>query len=130
MNESEVPAAARYKEIVAAATTAAEKMREHEREKASRLAAELAGAEERIAEAEQQRDEVVRGVHKRWNMAMEALWDERWMQVTTMPDPDARAAPGAADELISQVQSAFLHLRKALEKPRWSPSLRRNRSAD
>lgn len=130
MSEPDVPAAAGYKQIIATATGAGEKMREHEREKAARLSAEVAAADERIAEAEEQRDEVVRGVHRRWNLAMEALWDERWMQVTTVPEADHRAVPGTAEQLISHVQSAYLRLRKALEKPRWSSSLRRNRPVE
>ena len=124
---SEVPASARYKEIIATATGAAERMREHEREKSARLAQEVAVAEQRIAAAAEARDEVVAGVELRWKHAMEALWDERWMRVTPMPHPDHRVAPGRAADLIASVQSAYLVLRRSLEKSRWSPSRRRGK---
>lgn len=127
MTDPQVPASSRYKEIIATATGAAEKMREHEGEKAAQLAKEVASADERIAAAEQQRDEVADGAELRWNHAMEALWDERWMRVTPMPQPDHRAQPGRAADLIALMQSAYLGLRRSLEKSRWTPTLRRGK---
>lgn len=127
---SEVPASARYKELIATATSAAERMREHEREKSARLAQEVSAASVRIEEAAEVRDEVVDEVEKRWKHAMQALWDERWMRVTPMPAPDRRVAPGRAEDLIASVQSAYLMLRRSLEKSRWSPSLRRGKNPE
>ena len=127
---SEVPAAARYKEIIAAATGAAERMREHEREKSARLAPEVAAAEQRIAAAAESRDEVREEVDKAWKEAMSALWNERWMRVTPIPAPDRRVAPGRAETLIASVREARDALLRSLGRSRWSPSLRRGRTPE
>jgi hypothetical protein len=115
-----VPAAVRYKEITAVAVDAAERMRRHEADKADRLTDEVAAGQERIAAAEEQKAQVAEGVRVRWSAAMEALWDERWMRVTPMPDADLSAAPATPEESIRAVQGAFLELHEALGKARWS----------
>ncbi|MFR9730929.1 hypothetical protein ACL03H_17020 [Saccharopolyspora sp. MS10] len=127
---SEVPAAARYKEIIAAASGAAERMREHEREKSARLAPEVAAAEQRIAAAAESRDAVRAKVDQTWKEAMAALWNERWMRVTPIPDPDRRVAAGRAETLIASVQEACDALQRSLGRSRWSPSLRRSRNPE
>jgi hypothetical protein len=126
--DERVPASARYKEIAECATDAAKRMRRHEVEKASRLQEEVAAGHERIAEAEAQQEQVVDGVQRRWKAAMEALWDERWMQVTRIPDADPSAAPATPQESIRAVQAASLELHEALRKSRsWLRKPRRNR---
>ncbi|RCW43650.1 hypothetical protein DFQ14_106128 [Halopolyspora algeriensis] len=110
----------RYKEITATATDAVERMHELERKRAEQLEDEVVAGRERIAEAEQQEERVAEGVRSRWNAAMEALWDERWMRVTSIPAPDPSAPAATPEESLRSVQDASLELHEALGKPRWS----------
>ena len=87
----QVPASVRYKELTALAADAAEKLRQHETAKAAELA-ELVDAEaERLEQAEAQRDDISADVRNRWNAALHALWDERWLEIPGMPEPDPSA---------------------------------------
>lgn len=115
-------AAARYKEITSVATEAVDRMHEHERKKAAGLEDEVAAGQERIEEAQRRENEVAEGVRLRWDGALEALWNERWLRVTRMPNPDPDAAPAPAEESLRAVQVAYLALHDALNKPRWSAS--------
>ncbi|MDR7301462.1 hypothetical protein [Haloactinomyces albus] len=123
---SEVPpgepyrAVERYKEITAMATSAVDRTHELERKRAARLEDATTARQERTAEAEQQEEQVTEAVRLRWNAAMEALWDERWMRVTRMPAPDPSAPAATPDESIHSVQAAYLDLHEALGKSRWS----------
>ena len=112
-------AADRYKEVAALATRSAKQLREHERAKAERLREEVEQGRERLATSEAEREEVVSGVRKRWDHAMEALFDEKWMRVTRMPPPDEGAEPLASSEAIRRVQASYLQLRETLGHPRW-----------
>src|SRR5919204_3309952 len=111
-----MPAALRYKEIAAAATTAAKRMQRHEAEQVERLQEELPAARQRVTDAEAHRDEILQAAQRRWRTAMEALWDERWMQVTPFPEPDGSAAP--TDRAIKQMQAAYFELHEALTRSR------------
>ncbi|MBB5153767.1 hypothetical protein [Saccharopolyspora phatthalungensis] len=119
----QVPASERYKEIAALATTAAQQLRRHERERAGELGEAVAAGRQRREAADEQRKQVVEDVRKRWNAAMEALWDERWMQVKAMPEPDRSAAPSTPDASRRDVQEAFMALYKSLEKTRFAANL-------
>ncbi|SDO97894.1 hypothetical protein SAMN04487905_101317 [Actinopolyspora xinjiangensis] len=113
-------AAERYKEIVALATDSVDRLHELERDRIERLERELAGERERVERAEQQREQVEEGVRLRWNAALEALWEERWLRVTQLPAPDTTAEPAGAEEAIRSVQRAYLDLYEALDQGRWS----------
>ncbi|MGI8309851.1 hypothetical protein [Saccharopolyspora hattusasensis] len=126
----QVPAADRYKEITALATTAAQQLRRHERERAGELGEAVAAGRQRREAADEQREQVVEDVRKRWNAAMEALWDERWMQVKSMPDPDPAARASTPDDSRREVQAAYMALHSALEKPRFAASLRPRRKKE
>ncbi|SDK45256.1 hypothetical protein SAMN04487820_10840 [Actinopolyspora mzabensis] len=110
----------RYKEIVALATGSAERLQELERDRVERLERELAGERDLVEQAEQQQEEVEEGVRLRWNAAMEALWEERWLRVTQLPAPDTTAEPAGAEDAIRSVQRAYLDLYEELEQGRWS----------
>lgn len=112
--------AVRYRELTALATSAVDRVREHERERAARLEDGLAASAERITAAEQAQQKVVDGVRIRWNAAMEALWSERWMRVTARPDPDMSAPAARAEECIRRVQAAYLELHAAVDRRSWS----------
>ena len=113
-----IPAAVRYREIMALADSAAAQLRRQEADRVDELTAEVATGQERIERSETQLEQVREGVRKRWDSAMEELWEERWMRVTPMPEPDPSAEPAAPEEPIRAVQSAYLQLREALSKRR------------
>lgn len=114
----EIPAALRYKEIMALADDAAQRLRRHEADRVDELTGEVAAGHQRIERAEQQQEQVREGVRKRWDSAMEDLWEERWMRVTPMPEPDLSAEPAGPEEPIRSVQNAYLRLREALSRRR------------
>ncbi|GAA4885263.1 hypothetical protein [Saccharopolyspora cebuensis] len=122
---AEQSAAARYKELTALATAAGKFQRRHEQVKAVELGEVVAQGRQRIEESEAHRDEVVAEVRKRWNAAMEALWDERWFRGEGMPAPDRDAPAAPGEESVRMVQLAFLGLHEALGKT--SRFSRRNR---
>ncbi|MGW1679834.1 hypothetical protein [Saccharopolyspora sp. NPDC002376] len=126
-----VPASIRYKELTALASTAAQDLRKHERARATELGEAVAEGQQRKDAAAEQRDQVVEDVRKRWKAAMEALWDERWMQVKGMPDPDLTAPPATPDDSRRDVHDAFLALLNALERPRFGSGIlpRRKKSS-
>lgn len=134
--ENWVPPSLRYKEIAATATTAAKRMRQYEREQVERLQEELSSARQRIADAEARRDEIAETAQHRWRAAMEALWDERWLQVTTFPEPDRSAAPAEgtaqpASRPVQPIQAAYLALHEALNRSRsWWPATGRSHHAE
>ncbi|QGK68611.1 hypothetical protein GIY23_02700 [Allosaccharopolyspora coralli] len=119
MTEPPLSAADRYREVAALATQGAQQLRDHERAKAQRLRDELPDGRARLTEAEAEHAEVVDGVRKRWDHAMDALFDEKWMQVSRMPDADSDAEPCAPSEAIRRVQVAYLELRDTLGQPGW-----------
>lgn len=119
MTEAEqVPAAVRYKELMALADAAAQRLRRHESERVEELTGEVASGQKRIEQAEAQREQVRDGVRRRWDEAMEELWEERWMRVTPMPEPDLSAEPATPEDPIRSVQNAYLRLRQALSMRR------------
>lgn len=119
MTEAEqVPAAVRYKELMALADAAAQRLRRHESERVEELTGEVATGQKRIEQAEAQREQVRDGVRRRWDEAMEELWEERWMRVTPMPEPDLSAEPATPEGPIRSVQNAYLRLRQALSMRR------------
>ena len=111
----QVSAAVRYKELVALADEAAQRLRRHEADRVEELAGEVAAGNKRIEEADAQLEQVRDGVRKRWDEAMEELFNERWMRVTPMPEPDLSAEPDTPEGPIRSVQNAYLRLRQALD---------------
>jgi hypothetical protein len=111
----------RYKELADVNTEAVRRMREHNRAVAEGLRAKLTDVDRELAEAIA-RERVARmAVRLHWEAAVEALWDERWLQVG--PQPDATTPPpgmdmAAADAAVSRTYEA---LRAALRKPALLP---------
>ena len=116
----QVPAAVRYKEIAAAATAAAQQMRRQDREKATELEKAVAAGDARKQQDDEQHEKHVKEIRTRWNLAMEALWDERWLEVTSLPSPNRSAPPATPEQSRRVLQDAYLELRSALDKTRWS----------
>jgi hypothetical protein len=127
-DEPAASAAMCYKELTEIATNAATRLRRLDAEKCDRLRDEVSAGQERLDEAKREQELVVEGVRKRWDSAMEELWNERWMRVTPMPEGDPAAPPASSREAIALVQAAYLELREALGKPRsWLSQSRRPR---
>lgn len=119
-----VPAAVRYKEIAATAASAADRMRKLEGDRIAELSGEVAAGRERIEEAERQRTEVEESVRERWDATREALWDERWMRVPPMPEPDTSAPAATPEESLRAVRAAYRDLYDALGKRRWTDAFK------
>lgn len=119
-----VPAAVRYKEIAATAASAADRMRKIESDRIADLSDEVAAGRQRIEEAERQHAEVDENVRERWDAAREALWDERWMRVPTMPQADTSAPAATPEESLRAVRGAYRDLYDALGKRRWSSAFK------
>ncbi|KEI45492.1 hypothetical protein [Saccharopolyspora rectivirgula] len=118
----QVPASVRYKELTALAADAAEKLRQHETAKAAELA-ELVDAEaERLEQAEAQRDDIRADVRNRWNAALHALWDERWLEIPGMPEPDPSAPPLTPQECRKALHEASQQFHHSLDKQRFTPT--------
>lgn len=131
LSESFVPAAVRYKEITATADSAAQRLRAEEAARAARLEADVVDARAAAAETDRQYDEAVDELRKRWSMAMSALWEEKWLQVTRMPAEDLTATPTTFDKAVRSAHATFLELHESLSKTKWSPaSLLRGRKRE
>ncbi|GAA2783615.1 hypothetical protein [Saccharopolyspora taberi] len=115
-----VPAAVRYKEIAATATAAAQRMRRHEREKAAELEKSVAAGETRKQQADEEHEKLVKEIQGRWNVALEQLWDERWLEVTNLPEPDRSAPPVTPEQSRRALHDSYMQLRQSLDKTRWS----------
>jgi hypothetical protein len=121
-DEAWVPAALRYKEIAALATTAAKRMRRQETEKIEILHEELPTTRTRVDEAEKRQEDIVAAAEERWRAAMESLWEERWMRVTQFPEPDPSPGSTTTDNAVRRMQSAYFELHDALRLSRsWLP---------
>lgn len=126
-----VPAAIRYKELTSAATTAAERLRRQENARAEELEDTVASGRRRVEDADARLEQVRADARKRWNAALEALWHERWMHVSGMPEPDHTAAVVSPEESRRAMQNALLALHRALAKQkRWLPGRGRTRTDD
>jgi hypothetical protein len=116
----------RYKEIIGMAAEAVETMRAHDRERTGELIVTLAESQDRMAEVIE-REKVVRlGVALHWEAAAEALFHERWMTMSPLPQPDLSVPPRRQDEYNTAMDVAYQALEDALQKR----SLLRRRTKD
>jgi hypothetical protein len=119
---SDLDPARAYKEVIAELTVAADALRDRDRARAAALARILVGLDEAMVEAEVRAAMSRLSVEIRWEMVLDALWDEQWLTLKPhpRPDPDAdaerldaldREADLAADEVIAAARHRFLFLR-------------------
>lgn len=112
----------RYKELAGYNTEAVRRMRDRDRAVAEELRKRLADVDQALAEATE-RERVARmSVRLHWEAAVEALWNEKWLEeVPAHPQP-AEPTPGldtlAADAEVNRTYEA---LREALRKPALLP---------
>ncbi|WP_157527862.1 hypothetical protein [Nocardia sp. NRRL S-836] len=106
----------RYKEIIAIATEAATRQRKLDEVRCAELAERIAATQWEISEV-RDRERVVRmGAALHWEQAVEQLWDERWLQMTTPPLPDESVPPRPQSEYNAAMDSAYQALENSLAK--------------
>ncbi|MET9232732.1 hypothetical protein [Lentzea sp. NPDC003310] len=111
-----ISAVERYKEIIAIATDAAARQRKLDEVRCAELAERLAATQHEIAEV-RDRERVVRmGAALHWEAAVEQLWNERWLQMTTPPKPDESVPPRPQGEYNRAMDLAYQELEDALAK--------------
>lgn len=110
---------ARYKEIVAGITAAAEELRDADRARSVELARRLVELDAEMLRAGDRAALSRLGVELHWESAMEVLWVESWMTLRPRPGPDRRADPADLTELDTAVEDAAAALREAVRKRRF-----------
>ncbi|MBW4719033.1 hypothetical protein [Saccharothrix obliqua] len=111
-----VSAVERYKEVVALADTAVGRMRARDGERVAELLAALAASQDRVAALVEQEGLTRVGVRLLWEAALEALWEERWLQMKPLPDPDETVPPRAQRDYLTAMDVAFQALEDTLQK--------------
>jgi hypothetical protein len=111
-----VSAVERYKEVVALAGESVERMRTADRARVRELLERLAASQDRMAAVIEQEQLVRLIVAVHWEAAVELLWDERWMTMTTVPGPDGSAPPRDQREYNTAMDLAYQALEEALQK--------------
>ncbi len=110
---------ARYKEIVAGVTAAAEALRDRDRATAADLSRQLVGLGADMLRAGDRATLSRIGVEQHWESAMEVLWVESWMTLCPRPGPDPRADPADLADLDAAVEVAAAALREAVRRRRF-----------
>ena len=111
-----VSAVERYKEIIAIATDAAARQRKLDEVRCAELAERIAATQAQIAEV-RDRERVVRmGAALHWEQAVEQLWNERWLQMVTPPQPDESVPPRPQGEYNRAMDLAYQALEDSLAK--------------
>lgn len=113
------PDSARYKEIVAGITEAAEALREHDRERAGELARRLVALDAGMLRAGEAAALTRMSVELHWEAAMESLWTESWMTLRPRPGPDPRADPADLPALDIDVEEKAAALQEAVRRRRF-----------
>jgi hypothetical protein len=112
----------RYKEIVGELTAVAEELREKDKAQATALARRLVELDSAMVRAEERAALSRLAVEIRWEMVLDALWDQQWMTLKPHPRPDPgadgerlddmdREADLAANDVIAAARNRFPFLR-------------------
>ncbi|NUT48052.1 MAG: hypothetical protein HOV94_12195 [Saccharothrix sp.] len=111
-----VSAVERYREVVALAGEAVERMRATDRARVRQLLERLAESQDRMAEAIDQEKLVRQVVDEHWEDVVRLLWDERWFTMKTKPAPDEAVPPRPQREYDTALDLAFRALEDASQK--------------
>ncbi|WP_199441198.1 hypothetical protein [Umezawaea beigongshangensis] len=106
----------RYKEILATAAEAHDRMRGHDAERTRELIGRLIESQERMARVLQEEKVVRLGVELHWEKVTEALWEERWMRGKPRPAPDTAVPRRPLHEHVSAMDAAYQTLEDSLQK--------------
>ena len=107
-----------YRDVIGELSAAADGLRERDRARAADLARELVDLDEAMAHAAERAGLSRLAVELRWEMVLDALWKEEWMELKPHPRPDPEADPErlgaldreavlAANEVLETVRSRF-----------------------
>jgi hypothetical protein len=107
-----------YKDVVGELTAAAAGLRARDRARAADLARTLVDLDAAMVRAEERAAMSRLAVEIRWEMVLDALWEEQWMTLKRHPLPDTGADPErldaldweadlAANELLDTVRHRF-----------------------
>ncbi|MET1075983.1 MAG: hypothetical protein ABWY11_25270 [Umezawaea sp.] len=106
----------RYKEIIGTIGDAVTTMRAHDKSRVAELMARLAVSQDRMVDAIEREKVVKLGVALHWESAVEALWEERWLQMRPMPHPDERVPARDQNDYDAAMELAFQALEESLQK--------------
>jgi hypothetical protein len=107
----------RYKELADLNTDAVRHMRERDRAVAEKLQAQLVEVDRALADAIDRERMARMSIRLHWESAVEALWDERWLQVGPQPDPITPPDGMDMTRADTEVDRTYNALRDALRKP-------------
>ncbi|RKT52373.1 hypothetical protein [Saccharothrix australiensis] len=111
-----VSAVERYKEVVALADQSVNRMRERDRERIAELVERLAASQDRVAALIEQEELTRFGVRLLWDAAVEALWEERWMRMPPLPEPEESVPPRDQRDYLVAMDVAYQALEDLLQK--------------
>ena len=95
-----------YKDVVGELTAAADTLRERDRERALALSKDLVTLDDAMVRAELRAAMSRLAVEIRWELVLDALWEEHWMTLKRHPQPDPDADPERLDALDREADLA------------------------
>ncbi|CAL9644525.1 hypothetical protein SUDANB95_06405 [Actinosynnema sp. ALI-1.44] len=111
-----VSAVERYKEVVALADESVQRMREVDHQRVKEALDRLVASQDRMAEAVEQEMLTRVGVTLLWEAALDALWDERWLTMKPLPNPDESVPPRPQEHYNGLMELAHQRLEDSLQK--------------
>jgi hypothetical protein len=117
--QPQIPAAQRYKDVVADLAAAAEDLRERDRRRARELERELVDLDAETIRAGERAALSLITAEIAWDDALDALWQESWMTLRPRPAPDRSADPARLDALDVEVEKAAAELKDATRRRLW-----------
>lgn len=116
---AEVPAAQRYKDVIADLSAAADGLRERDRQRSAELARRLVDLDTDMARTGDRVTLTLIGAEMAWENALDALWQESWMTLRRRPAADPSAASTRLDDLDLEVEQAAAELHDAVRRRFW-----------
>lgn len=112
-------AAARYKEIIGLARTAAEQLRAWEHERERQLYGEIQAAEENVTAAAEAEEAMAERGRRWWSMARDNIARLSWLDVGADPEPVPTARGEQASRYADDIRPAYHELTQAVLKLGW-----------
>ncbi|GAA1242701.1 hypothetical protein GCM10009676_30200 [Prauserella halophila] len=112
-------AAARYKEIIGLARTAAEELRAWEQARDRQLYGEIQAAEDNVAAAAEAEEAMADRARRWWSMARDNVARLSWLDVGADPEPVPNARGEQASRYADDIRPAYHELTQAVLKLSW-----------
>ena len=112
-------AAQRYKDVVAGLSSAADELRERDRQRAKELERRLVDLDLAMGRAGERAALSLFAAEMAWENALDELWQESWMTLRPRPRPDSDTDPTRLAELDGEVEQASAGLRDAARRWFW-----------